>query len=646
MPASWKDVRSSLTRAGHAVTRAGRGTFRAGRTAVRKTGEAGRATARGTANAGRGVGRATRRLTHAQGAGRTGLGRLIELTAAHSAGDALITIGLAGTLLFGLPVDQARGQVALYLLITMAPFAVVAPFVGPVLDRFRSGRRYVMAGTLFARGLLCWAMAAAIGPSDGLTLFPAALAVLVLSKAYNVSRAATMPSVLPADISLVTANARVALFSLVSAALAAPVAVGLAAWPGPAWLLRLTMLLFLVAGVAAVRLPRHVDAPDLDDLDLDDLEPAGAGGRGADDGRAYLDADRPGEGGVRLGGYAGHPAEIASGNGGPAGAGGSAERREGSEDGPRAGRDGGRGRWRTLLNVGPVVAAAMQANVAIRVLSGFLLFFLLFLVQEGTLRTAGLPQQATIAILAGGAGAGGLLGAMVASWVRGRSPQLIALIALALSAPAVAAGAFFFSVWTAVGVAVVAGFAQEVGKLALDATVQREIGEEVRSSTFGVVEAMLQIAWVGGGLAGLLLSLLPGRSAGPIGLGIMAAALAAALAWLFVARRRRLRARDEHIRDERNPPVRPSGNGSASPFGNAATPSSGHESETPAAGGFPVRPANATNGANATRDANDVTEPDGSRARAEDGARPGGRDAHGAAPRPGTTKPLTNPHGY
>ncbi|MCW2878350.1 MAG: hypothetical protein JWQ95_2450 [Sphaerisporangium sp.] len=544
MPEAWDRARDSLSRAGRATAGAGRGTFRAGREAARRTAGAGRTAAKGTVRAGRGVRHATRRLTHAQGADRTGLGRLIELTAAHSAGDALITVALAGTLLFGLPVDQARGQVALYLLITMVPFTVVAPFVGPVLDRFRSGRRYIMAGTLFARGLLCWAMAAAIGPADGLTLFPAALAVLVLSKAYNVSRAATMPSVLPADITLVTANARVALFALVSAAAAAPVAVGLTAWLGADWVLRGTMVIFLTAGVVAVRLPRHVDAPD---LDFDD---------------------------------------------------------EDGEDGEGRARP----RWRTLLNVGPVVAEAMRANAAIRLLSGFLVFFLLFLVQDGHLRGSGLPEQIMIAILAGGAGAGGLIGAAVASWVRGQSPQIIVLFALALATATATASAFFFSLWTAVMVAVVAGFAQEVGKLALDAIVQREIGEEVRSSTFGVVEALLQIAWVAGGLAGLLLSLLSGRSAGPIGLAMITVALVAALAWLLIARHRRLRTRSERIRASRTPAGPPA---APKPFTDV------HRART----GDPEPRA--------------ATPPAYS-----DGPRP-----EAPQPRSDATKPLTNPHG-
>ncbi|HEX8006827.1 MAG TPA: MFS transporter, partial [Trebonia sp.] len=268
---------------------------------------------------------------------------MIELTAAHSAGDAFITVSLAGALFFGLPVGQARGQVALYLLITMVPFTVVAPFVGPVLDRFRSGRRYVMAGTLFARGLLCWGMASSVVYGDTLSLFPAALAVLVLSKAYNVSRAAIMPSVLPADITLVTANARVALFALVAAGAAAGTAAGLTAWIGAEWVLRGAMALFLICGVVAVRLPRHVDSP------------------------------------------------------------------EPEEDTPAPG-------WRTWFKVGPVVGEAMRANAAIRVQAGFLVFFLLFLVQDKHL--PGFAPEITIGLLAAAAGGGGLMGAAVASWAR------------------------------------------------------------------------------------------------------------------------------------------------------------------------------------------------------------------------------------
>ncbi|MFC4013186.1 MFS transporter [Nonomuraea purpurea] len=460
---------------------AGRATVRAGKATAGGTARAGKATARGAQK----VGKATRKLTYANGAGRTGLGRLIELSAGNSAGDALVTVALASTVFFGVPVGEARGSVALYLVITMLPFGLLAPFVGPILDKFRSGRRYVMAGTLFGRGLLCFAMAAAVGPGDLPTLFIGALGVLVLSKSYNVSRAAIMPSVLPADINLVSANARVALFTLVSAGVAVPIGAGLTAWLGSAFVLRVAMVAFLLLGVVAVRLPRHVDSPDVEE-------------------------------------------------------------------------EGAAPRWRTLLKVGPAVAEAVWANVSIRVFSGFLLFFLLFLVQDKAVPWLAAEEPwaqdpffdipRTIALLAGAAGLGGLVGAVVANWTRNNSPQLIVLVTLAVTSVTTIATAIFFGVWTALAISLITAFAQELGKLALDAIVQREIGEEVRSSTFGVVEAMLQLAWVFGGLVGLVLSLTQSSVAGLVTPAVL---LTAALGWLLIARRKRVRATAAKLRMKR-----------------------------------------------------------------------------------------------
>src|SRR5476651_2172753 len=85
--------------------------------------------------AGGSAGRWFTRSTRADGADASGLASLIDLHAIQSAGDALLTVALANTLFFSVAVDQARTKVALYLLITMAPFAVIAPVIGPLLDR-------------------------------------------------------------------------------------------------------------------------------------------------------------------------------------------------------------------------------------------------------------------------------------------------------------------------------------------------------------------------------------------------------------------------------------------------------------------------------------------------------------------------------
>src|SRR3954471_7721596 len=98
-----------------------------------------------------------RRLGHwnrAGGAGESGLARLVDVHALQTAGDAFVTVALAGSLFFSVSPGPARSRIALYLLIAMAPFAVVAPVLGPLLDRFAHGRRFAIAATMVVRATL------------------------------------------------------------------------------------------------------------------------------------------------------------------------------------------------------------------------------------------------------------------------------------------------------------------------------------------------------------------------------------------------------------------------------------------------------------------------------------------------------------
>ncbi len=54
--------------------------------------------------------RQARRATHAQGAGRSGLSRLIELHAFHAGGDTAVAISLAGTLFFQVPPTRREAR--------------------------------------------------------------------------------------------------------------------------------------------------------------------------------------------------------------------------------------------------------------------------------------------------------------------------------------------------------------------------------------------------------------------------------------------------------------------------------------------------------------------------------------------------------
>ncbi len=224
-----------------------------------------RAAGRGAKVAGRGAGTAglfavtqARRAARAEGAGDSGLSRLIGLHAFNAAGDAAVAISLAGTLFFQVPTGEARGQVALFLGLTMLPFAIVAPLIGPFLDRFSHGRRWAVGATMAIRCFLCWVLATAVVTGSD-WLFPAALGCLVASKAYGVTRAAAVPRLLPPGLTLVKANARVSLAGVVGAALSAPLAI-LASTFGPEWSLRYGFVVFVLATIWAIRLPEKVDA--------------------------------------------------------------------------------------------------------------------------------------------------------------------------------------------------------------------------------------------------------------------------------------------------------------------------------------------------------------------------------------------------
>ena len=232
----------------------------------RGLGTGARVTGRGAAGVARATGRATayvgaqaRRAAGAQGAEDSGLNRLIYLHFFNTAGDAAVAISLAGSLFFQVPSGEARGQVALFLGLTMLPFAIVAPLIGPFLDRFSHGRRWAIGSTMALRAFLCWALAGAISTGDSPWLFAAALGVLVSSKAYGVTRAAAVPRLLPEGFTLVKANGRVSLSGIVGATVSAPLA-GLASLAGSEWSLRYAFVLFVVATVCAIRLPQEVDS--------------------------------------------------------------------------------------------------------------------------------------------------------------------------------------------------------------------------------------------------------------------------------------------------------------------------------------------------------------------------------------------------
>ncbi len=471
------------------------------------------------ARAGIAAGRRIRRLTGARGAAESGLAKLVELGVLNAMGDAIVTIALANTLFFAVPTGEARNRVALYLLVTMVPFVVVAPVVGPFLDRFRTGRRWAMGVAMAVRGFLCWVLADAVG-HGGWALYPAAFGCLTASKAYIVTRASTVPRLLPERLDLVSANARISLAGSAGGAAAGVVGGSLAFLGNPAWALRAGFVVFVAGTVLCVLLPARTDSA-------------------------------AGEQDVTV-----LPAAVAG--------------------------HGRRSRRPRLRDVAPQVEIALRANAGVRAASGLLLIFGAFLLREHPF--AGIPAIASAALVGGAAGVGGLAGTAIGTVAGSRRPQAVTRAAPVVIVVAALVAAIWYSPATVAVLGFGAGLSQQLGKLSLDALIQRDVPDRNRSSVFALSETLVQLSWVVGGAIGIVLPLRP-----HVGLAVIAAL---AVACLCTLRARRPPQRPGHPAPVGPPPATPPAQPATPTAGRAPTGTVGWLTATGA--GPPGRPPEAT----------------------------------------------------
>jgi hypothetical protein len=177
-----------------------------------------------------------------------------------------------------------------------------------------------------------------------------------------------------------------------------------------------------------------------------------------------------------------------------------------------------------LRDVGPSVVMALRAEGALRGLSGFLTFFFAFLLREHPL--GGLRPALALGLAAGALGAGNWLGTVIGSWLRSRSPELTVTLMLALATAAAVGATAVYGIVLVVVLAGVAGLSQSLGKVALDALIQRDVPEHVRTSAFARSETLMQLCWVVGGALGIVLPLV-----GPLGTGLASGVLTVSLAF-------------------------------------------------------------------------------------------------------------------
>ncbi|MCP4227997.1 MAG: MFS transporter [Actinomycetia bacterium] len=178
--------------------------------------------------------------------------RLARTHALSVGGDALLAIALADSLFFNVDPNDARWKVATYLVLTIAPFAVVAPVLGPLMDRLKGGHRYMVIGSLLVRAMVMFALVRYI---HGPVLFPLAFTMLVMGKTYAVAKSALVPSMVKHEADLVRSNARLSVLAGFSSAAAGIPGVILLTIGGSALVLSLGGAVFVLGIVMATQIP-------------------------------------------------------------------------------------------------------------------------------------------------------------------------------------------------------------------------------------------------------------------------------------------------------------------------------------------------------------------------------------------------------
>jgi MFS family permease len=396
------------------------------------------------------------RAATADGADKSGLTALTWPVVANFATDAAMAVALANTLFFAAATGESKDKVALYLLITIAPFAVVAPLIGPALDRLQHGRRVALAASFGLRTglavLLISNYDGATGSFPSWVLYPCALAMMVFSKSFSVLRSAVTPRVMPPTIDLVRVNSRLTMFGLLGGTI---IGGGIASgieyvftrlfhWPGALFV----VIAVTVAGaLLSMRIPRWVEVTE-------------------------------GEVPTTLS-YRSHPSK-----------------RRWPEEVRRAS-----GALRQPL--GRNIITSLWGNSTIKVMVGFLFLYPAFVAKA---RDAdGWAQLAVLGLIGAAAAIGNFAGNFASARLRlGRPSVLVVRCAVAVTVAAVAAAVAGNLLAAAIATLITSG-SSAIAKAALDASLQDDLPEESRASAFGRSESTLQLAWVLGGALGVLL---------------------------------------------------------------------------------------------------------------------------------------------
>jgi MFS family permease len=397
------------------------------------------------------------RAATADGADKSGLTALTWPVMANFAVDAAMAVALANTLFFAAASAESKSKVALYLLITIAPFAVIAPLIGPALDKLQHGRRVALALSFGLRTVLALVLIMNYDTTTGnfpsWVLYPCALGMMVLSKSFSVLRSAVTPRVMPPSIDLVRVNSRLTVFGLLGGTI---VGGGIAA--GFEYALSKTVhlpgALFVVVAVTLVGAWLAMQIPAWVEVTAGEVPTT----------LSYHDHSSP--------------------------------KRRWHDDASKMISDSLR------QPLGRNIITSLWGNCTIKAMVGFLFLYPAFVAKAHD--ASGWVQLGILGLIGAAAAVGNFAGNFTAARLKlGRPAMLVVRCTIAVAVVALLT-ALTGNLFVAAFAALVTSGSSAIAKASLDASLQDDLPEESRASAFGRSESFLQLAWVLGGAIGVL----------------------------------------------------------------------------------------------------------------------------------------------
>lgn len=182
----------------------------------------------------------------------TGFRRLAQSHAGGTAGDTLVALALGSTLFFSVPSTEARDNVALYLIITLAPFALIGPFLSGFFARFPGAYRGGLVASSALRAVAAIVLAVWL---DTFLLFPVAFLLLALSRFHGISRSSVVPLVLDDPRDLISGNAQLARIGVLASAVIIPFGLLGVGFGHPSITLILAAIVYVWSAMSAAGLP-------------------------------------------------------------------------------------------------------------------------------------------------------------------------------------------------------------------------------------------------------------------------------------------------------------------------------------------------------------------------------------------------------